>query len=133
MNERPIYVTDTHSLLWYFYIPERLGKGAARAFEQIARNEADLVIPVIVIAEIIFVIEANRVPADVDDVIAKLNACPNIWIAPLSLERVLKIREISVIPEMHDRMIVSEALAHKATLITKDRTIIEAGIVPTVW
>ncbi len=34
---------------------------------------------------------------------------------------------------MHDRLLVAEALARKAHLITRDRTIIKAGIIPTVW
>ena len=34
---------------------------------------------------------------------------------------------------MHDRLIVAEALAHKASVITCDRAIAEAGVVPTVW
>ncbi len=54
MADRPVYVTDTHSLLWYLHNPKRLGPAAATAFGQVAANEADLIVPVIVIAEIIY-------------------------------------------------------------------------------
>lgn len=133
MSERPTYATDTHSLLWYLYAPSKLGAAAAMAFEKVARGEADLIVPVIVIAEIIFIVEANRVPADVAEVVARLRASPNVWIIPLSVERTLDLCKAIAVPEMHDRMIVCEALAHGAMLITRDETIVRSGLVPTVW
>jgi PIN domain nuclease of toxin-antitoxin system len=133
MNERPLYATDTHSLLWYLYAPSKLGVAAAVAFDRVAHGEADLIVPVIVIAEIIFIVEANRVPADVGEIVTRLRASPNVRIIPLSVERTLDLRKATVIPEMHDRMIVCEALAYGAILITKDETITRSGLVPTVW
>ena len=53
----PTYITDTHSLLWAFTRPRKLGKHAHRAFEEIANGESSLLIPVIVLAELIFTIE----------------------------------------------------------------------------
>ena len=41
------------------------------------------------------------------------------------------LRKATGVPEMHDRMIVCETLAHGATLITKDETITRSGLVPT--
>ncbi len=34
---------------------------------------------------------------------------------------------------MHDRVIVAEALARGATLITRDEAITASGLVPVVW
>jgi len=43
----PTYMTDTHSLLWAFTRPRKLGERARRAFEEIASGESSLLIPVI--------------------------------------------------------------------------------------
>jgi predicted nucleic acid-binding protein len=60
----PTYITDTHSLLWAFTRPGKLGDNARLAFEEIANGESSLLIPVIVLAELIFTIENKPVQAD---------------------------------------------------------------------
>ena len=133
MTDRPVYVTDTHSLLWYLHNPKRLGTAAATAFEQVASDEADLIVPVIVIAEIVYILQAGKVDADFDEILADLQNNLNIAIVPLTLERVLDLRELTGVPEMHDRMIAAEAQAFNAILITRDEKIQESEVVPTVW
>jgi PIN domain nuclease of toxin-antitoxin system len=43
------------------------------------------------------------------------------------------MRNLTAIPEMHDRIIVAAAIEHEATLITFDKTIRESGLVDVVW
>jgi predicted nucleic acid-binding protein len=50
----PTYMTDTHSLLWAFTRPRKLGERARHAFDEIASGESSLLIPVIVLAELIW-------------------------------------------------------------------------------
>ena len=38
----PTYITDTHSLLWAFTRPRKLGERARRAFDEIANGESSL-------------------------------------------------------------------------------------------
>jgi PIN domain nuclease of toxin-antitoxin system len=133
MVDRVRYVTDTHSLLWYLHSPKRLGTAAAEAFAKIAANGADMIVPIIVIAEILYILQAGRVAADFDEILARLQASANIAIVPLTLERVLNLRSLAGIPEMHDRMIAAEAQALGATLITRDETLRESSLVPTIW
>ena len=54
-------------------------------------------------------------------------------IVDLSLARVLDLRALTDIPDMHDRFIVAEALARGATLITHDQAITASGLVPVMW
>ena len=133
MADRPVYVTDTHSLLWYLHNPKRLGPAAAMAFGQVAANEADLIVPVIVIAEIIYVLQAGKVTVDFESVLTRLQASPNVAIAPLTLEHALALRTLTAVPEMHDRMVVAEAHLRNAALITRDQTITASSLVPVVW
>jgi len=54
-------------------------------------------------------------------------------ITPLKPSDVLKLPVLSSVPEMHDRLIVAEALRRHANLITKDKAIIESGLVSVIW
>ena len=127
------YVADTHSLIWHFARPHQLGPHARAAFAEVDSGAARLYIPVIVLAELIFVVEAGRVSIDIETTLTQLAAIPNVEIVPLSSARVLELTGLSAIPEMHDRMIVAEALALGASLVTRDQIITASGLVPVVW
>jgi len=129
----PTYVTDTHSLVWYLSDAPQLSPAARRAFDEAIGNRARIVVPVIVIAELIFMVERRRVQVDVHQIVRRISAAPNYEIVPLSLERVLDLQTVTAIPGMHDRIIVCEALAYSAKLITRDEAIRQAGIVEVVW
>jgi PIN domain nuclease of toxin-antitoxin system len=129
----PIYVTDTHALIWLMNEPERLGVRAQAAFDAVDRGKALLIVPAIVVAEIIFTAARGRVTIDVSKTMAYLTQHPAIELVDLSIAVVLTMRTATVIPEMHDRLIACEAFLRKATLITVDRSIVTSRFVPTVW
>jgi len=133
MIEETIYVADTHSLVWYFHEPSKLSPAANEAFERVEKGKAKLIIPIIVIAELIFLVEKKRVSADVENIITQINESDNFRISSLELEQVLLLKKHTTITEMHDRMIVCEALISDAKLITKDRNIRNAGVVEVIW
>ena len=128
-----IYMADTHSLLWAFNKPTKLGKQARQAFEEISNGKSTLLIPVIVLAELIFTVENKPVQADLDKIISAIQNSPNIEFADFDYETALKLRDLTAIPEMHDRIIVAAAIEYKATQITFDKTITESGLVEVVW
>jgi len=129
----PVYVTDTHALIWLMNEPERLGVRAQAAFDAVDRGKALLLVPAIVVAEIIFTAARGRVVIDVSKTMAYLTQHPAIELVDLSIAVVLTMRTATVIPEMHDRLIVCEAFLRQATLITIDRSIVTSGFVPTIW
>jgi PIN domain nuclease of toxin-antitoxin system len=90
-------------------------------------------VPVIVLAELIFAIEGGRVHLEFDPLLQTLQAIPNVSLIDLSLARTLDLRALTAIPEMHDRLIVAEALARGVPLITRDQTITSSGLIKTVW
>jgi len=128
-----IYMTDTHSLQWAFTRPRKLGKAARRAFEEIANGESSLLIPVIVLAELIFTIENKPVQADLDNILSAIQNSPNVEFVDFDYETAQRLRDLSVIPEMHDRIIVAAAIEYQATLITIDETITSSGLVKVIW
>ena len=129
----PDYVADTHSLLWHLTRSERLSPRAARAFDEVSAGIANLIVPVIVLAELVFALEKGRVRVDWSGLLGDLQSIPNVHIVDLSLARILDLRSLTTIPEMHDRMIVAETLAHNAILITRDQAITASGVVPVLW
>ncbi len=128
-----VYMADTHSLIWAFHKPNKLGENARRVFEEVANGEAKLLIPVIVLAELIFTIENKPVKADLDKILTAINNSPNIEFVDFDYESALKLRDLTAIPEMHDRMIVVSAILSNAVLITFDQTITESGVVEVIW
>ncbi|MBM4432127.1 MAG: type II toxin-antitoxin system VapC family toxin [Chloroflexi bacterium] len=77
MHNQTLYVTDTHSLLWYLSASPRLSVAAKQAFDKAQAGKAKVLVPVIVIAEMIFLIEKGRVETDVDRIINRITGNPH--------------------------------------------------------
>jgi PIN domain nuclease of toxin-antitoxin system len=131
------YVLDAHAVIWYLEGNPALGAAAKQVMDDPAN---DLVLPVIALAEGVVVVDKLRTALpNSDALIRDVTADPRIVIAPLTLE-VLDIsrRLAASIPELHDRLIVAEALVlqqagHTVALLTKDQSIVRSGIVPIIW
>lgn len=55
------FVTDTHALLWHIFpTPRALGKVARAAFDETDAGRARMLIPSVVVAEMIAVVERGR-------------------------------------------------------------------------
>lgn len=121
------YVTDTHSLIWYFTEDTRLSKKALKIFEYSIKAGL-IVVPAVVLAEIMFIAKKGKVTLTFEETLNKIEELENFEIAPLDIA-ILKIaNKIEGDLEMHDRLIIATALYFNATLITKDIRIKEAGI-----
>ena len=132
-KESLLYVTDTHSLIWYLIDSSNLGLNANEVFKEIEEGKAKLLIPAIVVAEVIYIAESGKVKADLNSLILKIQEAENFEVSPLGLNQLLCFKEQTKISEMHDRLIVCEALLNKARVITKDREIKDSGLVEVVW
>jgi PIN domain nuclease of toxin-antitoxin system len=127
------YMTDTHSLLWTFTRPKKLGEKAREAFDEVAEGSAVLLIPVIVLAELIFTIENKPIQADLKEILTRLRSSSNVQFVDLEFETVSRLPVLTAIPEMHDRLIVAEAIRQNAVLIIRDESIMNSGLVDVVW
>lgn len=130
------YVLDTHALVWYLEANPRLGREAKRVIDDPLSN---LVLPVIALAEAAYIVEKGRtaIPA-VPDLLTAILADPRIAIHPVTWEVFQQSLNATVLPEMHDRLIVGSALhlqslGDTVSLLTKDSSIVEAHLVPTLW
>jgi len=116
------YVTDTHSIVWYFAEDSRLSKKALNVFEGTIKK-GTIIIPAVVLAEIMFIAKKGKIILTFEETLNKIEERENIDIAPLDVD-ILKIADkIEADLEMHDKLIVATTLYFKATLITRDRYI----------
>jgi len=127
----PVYIADTHALLWYLADSPRLSPAAKRVFDQAKAEQATVIIPAIVLAELIWTILKGHLAVDLRQVLATVQK--HYTTTPLEPSDVLKLPALPSIPEMHDRLIVAEALRRHASLITKDEVITKSGLVSVIW
>ena len=126
------YVTDTHSIVWYFTDDPRLSRRALEVFEKTIKEGA-IIIPAVVLAEIMYIADKGKITLTFDETLQKIGSYENFIVAALDLE-ILKVAEkIKVNLEMHDKLIAATALYYNASLITKDLLITKSGACTTIW
>lgn len=126
------FVTDTHSLVWYFTDDKRLGKKALKSFEGTVKS-GYIIIPTIVLAEIQFISRNGRISLSFSETLARIETTGNFEVAPLDMEVLKRADGIKSNLEMHDKLIVATALCYDAGLITRDVQITKSKIVRTIW
>lgn len=130
------YVLDIHALVWYLEGNPRLGQNAKAVLDD-PRNE--LVLPIIALAEAAFIIERGRTSIpDVPILLQAVLADSRLEIYPLNWDVFQQTLIATAVPEMHDRQIVATALylrtlGHSVNILTKDNTIVAAGLAPITW
>lgn len=128
-----IYVVDTHSLVWFLEANKRLGK---RARSILLKADTEIVIPAIVLAESKFLFAKKRISIDLDMIYRRVITARNCTVYPLD-EAV--IAKMPTTLEIHDAMIIAtglviqEALGTKVAVITRDKAIVDAGLIDTLW
>jgi PIN domain nuclease of toxin-antitoxin system len=126
------YVTDTHSLIWYFTENPRLSRKALKVFEKTVK-EGTIIVPTVVLAEIMFIAKKGRITMTFSETVQRLEVSENFVITPLDLDILNTADKIGHDLEMHDRLIAATALFLDVPLITKDEVIKGSGICKVIW
>ena len=132
----PLYVTDTHPLLWYASgAHNKLSKGALRVFEAASRTEALVYIPAIALWEASIVLKEGRVslPEPFGQWARRILSHPGFDLAPLDSQVIVEAAYLRFHSDPFDAAIVATALVKDLPLITKDRAITNAGLVEIAW
>lgn len=131
MTGKPVYVIDSHIL--GAYLLDELPDRSNRIFEDAEEENATLIIPSIVIAELIYVYEKAKLVSKIWEMFEKLDVYPSFTINPLD-EPLLKIIPDIKLAELHDRIIVATCIYTKAkALLTKDEEIRSSKLVRTIY
>lgn len=127
------YVSDTHALFWYLINSPALGVNASLAFDEADAGQALIYIPAIVIAELYYLNEKKDRPLDFRTKYTRLTQSSQFVLLPFDPSHALDFDACSAVKEMHDRMIVVDALRTRAILLTRDIQITDSGVVETTW
>jgi len=131
------HITDAHALLWHLYWPQRLGGAAQRVFADADAGQARIHVPAVVVAEAVMVAQKGRLPgASLEHLLPHLRAMAesdNYPLLPLLPETVIASHVYTTIPDIFDRLIVTEAIARGLPLITRDPVIRQSGLASTIW
>jgi PIN domain nuclease of toxin-antitoxin system len=130
------YVLDTHALIWHLEGNSSLGQEAKRIIND---PESDMVLPVIALAEAMFIVEKGRsaIPS-VADLLADVFNDKRIEIYPLTVGILEESHLLTAVPEIHDRLIVATGvylrkLGEAIEIVTKDDEITASAILPACW
>ncbi|MFH1722848.1 MAG: PIN domain-containing protein [Candidatus Altiarchaeota archaeon] len=128
-----LYVIDTHALLWYVSADSRLGKNAQRIFEKAEIGDVVVLVPTIVLAEVMHILEKHELEKTYTEILKKIDSSLNFVVVSFDY-RVLKVaRDIKTIAEIHDRIIVATAKITSAQILTRDKNISKSKWVETIW
>lgn len=126
------FITDTHSLVWYFTEDPRLSKKAFKAFEGTIKKGI-VIVPTVVLAEIMYIAKRGRIALTFEETLKKIEEYENFGVVPLDTDILKTADKIEADMEMHDKLIVATAIYCEAKLITRDEQIKSSGIVPVIW
>jgi PIN domain nuclease of toxin-antitoxin system len=129
----PLYVVDTHALIWYLLNDRKLGAQAKVIFQAAEQHQTLLVMSSIVLAELYYANLKHRWFPDFAVLHTELISRPYLRFVPVDPLHILDFIRDAAVPEMHDRIITGVARRLDAPLLTSDPLIIAAALVRTVW
>ena len=127
------YIVDTHALIWFLTSSPRLSK---KVFKILNDSKSLIIISTLVLAEIKFLSEKARIEKSFSEIVEILQNDSRVKIHPIDLS-VVENAPKSL--DIHDSLICGTALVYQkflqeeVRLITKDKEIINAKVIETLW
>ena len=126
------HIVDTHALIWYLGGSSRLSGQARDLLDAAMEGTSRIFIPAIVVAELMMFAEKHK-QINPEKIISGLRAMPGIEFLVLLPETAASIRDLTMLPDIHDRLIVAESLVQNLPLISFDERITKSKLVNVVW
>jgi PIN domain nuclease of toxin-antitoxin system len=117
-------VADTHTALWYLFGDPRLSAPAKAFIDQAAGDGRKVVLSVISLAEILYLIEKNRIPTSAYERLRQALGVVDYVIdeAPLTTGIVEAMRQVprADVPDMPDRIVAATGVCFGVPVISRD-------------
>ena len=126
------YVIDTVALFRHITEYGKLGRQAQAIFAAAEQGKTQLIVSVIVLAELYDIHKKHNVFDDFRQVYTEIRSQPQFQFVIFSPDDVLDFIVNDSVVGMHDRIIAGLARKLNLPLITKDQNIIDSGIVQTI-
>lgn len=138
MSSLPVFVADTHAVVFFLSGSAELGRNAEAAFVAAGRGAAELLVPTHVLLEIQYLEESQRrgiEPGTFARVRHWGSQTPGVSFVAFGLDEADTISRVprSAVPNPSDRVMCATALARGATLLSRDGEIVAWNGVPLVW
>lgn len=127
------YATDTHPLVWHLRKSVRLSAQARFCFRAADRGRAQIVIPAMVLVEVMYLAERNRITTQLVEIITLVKTSTNYLIVPLDEAVIAVAQTLPATIELHDRLIAATAKALNVPLITGDEVLQKVQEIETIW
>ena len=115
---------------------KRLSSAAASLIEEAAISRRKILISSITLAEIVYLVEKNRIPPDAYDLLNAAVTNPEHVFAEAALTSgiVAQMRKVprAQIPDLPDRIIAATAIYFNVPVISRDRRILASDLT-TIW
>jgi PIN domain nuclease of toxin-antitoxin system len=129
-------VADTHTALWHLFDDARLSAAAGAAISEAATARRKIAVSTISLAEVVYLIEKNRLPASAYGELTDALADPEhvFTEAVFTASIVQAMRQVSraEVPDMPDRIVAATAVYFGVPVISRDRRI-RAASLKTLW
>jgi len=126
------YVVDTMAVVLRLE-KRRISVHVKEVFVRAEAGQVELFIPAMVLAEIGYLSEKERIDTSLETAMAYAEKCDTISVEPITAQIVVRAFEISDIPELHDRIIAATAIHRNAMLISNDPVIASSKFLKTLW
>jgi PIN domain nuclease of toxin-antitoxin system len=127
-----LYLIDTHTLFWYLTNSPKLSATGRDIFQRAFAGEINLILSPIVLLELYGLARKVSAPFDFATELALFEQ-PPFRIEPITTADLYLLDRLSVIPELHDRLIAATAYRISAPILTRDPLIAACDDITCVW
>lgn len=125
------FVVDTHAMVWFFLADKRLSRRADGVLRSGEQGLHEIIVPMIVLAEALYLVEKRTISMTMANVIAKLRAASAWTVWPFDRAVLDGMLRLPTGMEMHDRIIAATATVLDSPVVSRDPAF--DGIIRTVW
>lgn len=111
-------VADTHALVWHLTAPERLGRGARRAFAAVDGGRWLCHVPAVALVEIALLGERGRLRIGPAQVLDAITGHPGYAFLAVDVAQVVEFASLPGVRDPLDRLVVAAARATGARLLS---------------
>jgi len=131
-----VAIADTHTAIWYLFSDPRLGKAASAFIDDTVAKGDHIGVSAISIAEMVYLIEKGRIPANALNDLHAATADPKAVLQHVMLDENIAMKMAEVprqdLPDLPDRVIAATALFHGVPVLSRDGRI-RSSQVQTIW
>ncbi len=129
-------VADTHTALWHLFDDARLSGTAGTFISEAATARRKIAISTISLAEVVYLVEKNRLPPSAYEELTQALADPeHVFTEAVFTSAIVQaMREVSraEVPDMPDRVVAATAVYFDVPVISRDKRI-RAAHLKTIW